>query len=1082
MAEKTLLGGLVDRLYGYDFFISYAHGDWPVHEKQRVHFPRSLEAALKARGFRVFLDESDHVAGEPLDDATRRRVGMSRQMVLVAGPHAAGSHWVGQEIDAALRTGRPVIVFDPFGTFAGLSPQHPMRVRLGERIDIRRKDRTDEELLEAATAGIAQSAAVRTVERRRLRFFAWAAAAGALVAAAATLQSLRESVARTVIADQARWEQAVKAGASGNFGAAAALLREVQTDDFLVGWRSLALTTLVQPAPHWTSDERLIGVDEKRRKLALWHSTSGLRIVGMDDKQSVALDWTTSPGDPAPEPVAWTQAVFSVDGEALLVTFADGSSAVWNAVDGGLPVRQWPDRNVKASPDRSLLVAYSYDPQRPSAQLLRFDRTVGILDTAPLAINSRVPIAWPPDGGILFSPGLPGEGLVKWKPKHHEVLLAEGFWPFEFAHASDGSWLVVPRGPRGGGPGGLEIRAFDGKPAMVVSTPAANVHDLLVAKNNRCILARSADKGLNLLTPASRSQRRLIAPSALNCESGWRGWSCKAEMAPDCSQVVLRRESASDRDPIAFAVYLAGTDDWHYHEGFAVLRHGGRMRLSGQVDGVIFSPNGGHIALNLGSGQAALWNVKDASLSLVLDGMGQIDSGRQNGPIRLQAFSPDGQSLHGLAGPRRDVHIWPLTRLNEPVRLGPVTVDATVVAAGAAEFVTANGWGTAVWQSPPRQETKVGDERQVFSGSLDPQGQHAFLIYHPQGAVQSRFREAQLFERGSGKPIGSVRVAAGEDRSRLLDDSKKLLSIGLDLCAITAVDSNRTAAVPQKEFERKRCAAAASGTRLVSWDARTIEVWDTRRLQAPLRVFEIGADERAEAGALDPEGRFVAVAIGGARRLPSLRIWDLESPGVPPRNLRLPRRLYGIGRLAIDASANRFGLVAGVSAASLLEKRALFVDASGPEVRMLELEGVSAMAEHMAFDATQKYLMLHTISPQNGLVIWETGGSEWPVLWLNHFPAQLHDAQFGPGADQVTILYGTGRMQTLPISPEGVRQALDQRKAACLTAMDRKILMRSSAAEADRETQKCHTDTQRPWTLARRLNAIGALGLVTTSR
>ena len=64
-----LITRAVDWVFGYDFFISYNHGDG-------MRLPRRLRERLEHAGFRVFLDQTEYVAGEDL--GARRAVRWSR--------------------------------------------------------------------------------------------------------------------------------------------------------------------------------------------------------------------------------------------------------------------------------------------------------------------------------------------------------------------------------------------------------------------------------------------------------------------------------------------------------------------------------------------------------------------------------------------------------------------------------------------------------------------------------------------------------------------------------------------------------------------------------------------------------------------------------------------------------------------------------------------------------------------------------------------------------------------------------------------------------------------------------------------
>ncbi|HYC90419.1 MAG TPA: toll/interleukin-1 receptor domain-containing protein, partial [Thermoanaerobaculia bacterium] len=119
--------GRADRLFGYDFFISYAHDDG-------ADYPRELAKRLRERQFTVFLDEEVYVGGTDLPSATRRRVRMSNKLVVVGRPHVLTSTWVLKEVDESLAAEREPIVIDVDGSWAAADGANPLKQRIGERI------------------------------------------------------------------------------------------------------------------------------------------------------------------------------------------------------------------------------------------------------------------------------------------------------------------------------------------------------------------------------------------------------------------------------------------------------------------------------------------------------------------------------------------------------------------------------------------------------------------------------------------------------------------------------------------------------------------------------------------------------------------------------------------------------------------------------------------------------------------------------------------------------------------------------------------------------------------------------------
>ncbi|MER9758462.1 toll/interleukin-1 receptor domain-containing protein [Mesorhizobium sp. M0138] len=106
---------LADYLFGYDFFISYSWSDG-------ADYPRQLMEQLTRNGYAVFLDSRDYVLGIDLRASTRRRVRMSRYLVLVLRPHAVSSKWVERELKVFLATGRDPIAIDVDSTWEKLPP------------------------------------------------------------------------------------------------------------------------------------------------------------------------------------------------------------------------------------------------------------------------------------------------------------------------------------------------------------------------------------------------------------------------------------------------------------------------------------------------------------------------------------------------------------------------------------------------------------------------------------------------------------------------------------------------------------------------------------------------------------------------------------------------------------------------------------------------------------------------------------------------------------------------------------------------------------------------------------------------
>lgn len=125
-----LLADAVDLLFGFDFFISYAHGDG-------MRYPQELADRLAQLGFRVFLDARLYVPGDDLQTATRRRVRMSRKLVLIARPLALSSQWVLKEVEECLAAGRTPVVIDINRTIEDAGQAERLQALLRDKLHIR---------------------------------------------------------------------------------------------------------------------------------------------------------------------------------------------------------------------------------------------------------------------------------------------------------------------------------------------------------------------------------------------------------------------------------------------------------------------------------------------------------------------------------------------------------------------------------------------------------------------------------------------------------------------------------------------------------------------------------------------------------------------------------------------------------------------------------------------------------------------------------------------------------------------------------------------------------------------------------
>ncbi len=164
-----------DFLFGFDFFISYAHDDG-------IHYPQKLADILQTKGFRVFLDSRVYVAGDDLSSATYRRIKMSKYLLLLVRPEAMNSKWVLIELQRCMAVNGRTIAININDTLENTPDDNALKQLLEDKIYISEAlDNVDAEPTENAINSIAQSFKSTRQDTIRLR---------AIIAASVTLLAI----------------------------------------------------------------------------------------------------------------------------------------------------------------------------------------------------------------------------------------------------------------------------------------------------------------------------------------------------------------------------------------------------------------------------------------------------------------------------------------------------------------------------------------------------------------------------------------------------------------------------------------------------------------------------------------------------------------------------------------------------------------------------------------------------------------------------------------------------------------------------------------------------------------------------
>lgn len=125
---------IINYIWGYDFFVSYAHNDGEIIEggQNRSNYVRKLVEKLREKGFKVFHDESEYDLGVELNAGTQLKVKSSSKLLVIARTYAMKSMWVLKEIEVANKNDNDIVVIDINGTYENTSPKSPVRKAIGD--------------------------------------------------------------------------------------------------------------------------------------------------------------------------------------------------------------------------------------------------------------------------------------------------------------------------------------------------------------------------------------------------------------------------------------------------------------------------------------------------------------------------------------------------------------------------------------------------------------------------------------------------------------------------------------------------------------------------------------------------------------------------------------------------------------------------------------------------------------------------------------------------------------------------------------------------------------------------------------
>lgn len=101
--DVTWSDKVLDRILGFDFFLSYSWSDG-------AELVGGLHNGLRKRRFRVFIDRQQNRLGEAISQSVVTGIRRSQSLVVLLTPHASANRWVSAEIAAAATLKKTIVL------------------------------------------------------------------------------------------------------------------------------------------------------------------------------------------------------------------------------------------------------------------------------------------------------------------------------------------------------------------------------------------------------------------------------------------------------------------------------------------------------------------------------------------------------------------------------------------------------------------------------------------------------------------------------------------------------------------------------------------------------------------------------------------------------------------------------------------------------------------------------------------------------------------------------------------------------------------------------------------------------------
>lgn len=819
--RRGRLRAAIDRLFGYDVFISYRRRD-------ASGYAEALAQALRERGLSVFIDQKEYGPGDRIDASTIRHVSMSTVLVLLGSPavlERRDPDWIVEEIKVfrgfSPGTSRTILPVDFGCTLASLPKASGLAAEIGSYL---RLDQSPDALNQAPQPAVLDAIRRqfnrRTRERSRLLTFQGIAVVVALLAVAVIIfgllraQAVAEAHHRTALSYLvAASERLAVRRTNEAVALATESLSHIDSPDA----RRLIVQTPIL-------DQVLrLEVDTEVRELVA--SQRGSRIAAITGKAKL-LVWTEGSSDKSPRTedrgVEINALAISEDGATIVTVNVEGrvdmldthlwkwrSCDITGFLDGGsLPKIAIDARRQKlfvAARGRILMFELSANCRQRGEIALDEDDTSGVVTIAVAEDKTRLVIVQAMSITIIDLESL--RHTARWKPPPPPggvERLAGEVIPHSYSISAAASDPVADQ---------LAIGLDDGR-LYVLQVP--NLVDALIDSERRIPtsmykrysgIAFSND-GRWLFALQARGDIKVVRTYDLQIEHVVTAYAHSATHLAVRGEVVVTAGLGPSGAADAIKVWRAGDSSRRRrHELYA----GGSQAVE-QIVSVSAAPRGTDLALSTDLGTVLVYDASTGA------NRRRIHKHSDNAP--WVAFDPLGRFVASVSYDR-DLHV-------------------------------ADRDGREVFSGRPVSPTDENEPEALYAGLWSPNGDFV-IVADGMGSLR-----AQGVVAGS-QPGSWGKVSGGVDALSWWPAPDRLLGILLSQSRLISITrQNESSAGSQFDDRISHLASTADG-RLLAIYGQRIEVWRLANDKSSKRIAHASAGDIA-ALSLDRDGRWLAVA------------------------------------------------------------------------------------------------------------------------------------------------------------------------------------------------------------------------------